>query len=96
MTEPPTPRTLLLRAATAIALWRGGMEVCTDLVMRLREGLDAMGAGPQDDLGGIAAAAQAVVEARCEADVVAFDAARCRLWAEVARYWSGQALGGRL
>ena len=93
MSGAPGPRARLVTIATAVALFRGGMDLCPDLLVRLDAVLRSIGGGPDDDLREIAGAGRALCDARLDGDVAAFDDAKMRLWRELARYWAGRALG---
>jgi len=93
MSGAPGPRARLVTIATAVALFRGGMDLCPDLLVRLDGVLRSIGGGPDDDLREIADAGRALCDARLDGDVAAFDDAKMRLWRELARYWAGRALG---
>lgn len=93
MTVLSAPCERLLSVATAVALWRGGIVDCGRLVDRLRRALiEAEHWSPELRLVGVVAASRAVVDARSCADAVAFDEAKCRLWAAVAAYWCREAM----
>ena len=92
MSGAPGPRARLVTIATAVALFRGGMDLCPDLLVRLDGVLRSIGGGPDDDLREIADAGRALCDARLDGDVAAFDDAKMRLWRELARYWAGRAI----
>ena len=92
MSGAPGPRARLVTIATAVALFRGGMDLCPDLLARLDAVLRSMGGAPDDDLHEVAGAGRALCDARLDGDVAAFDDAKMRLWRELARYWAGRAI----
>ena len=93
MSGAPGPRARRVTIATAVALFRGGMDLCPDLLVRLDSVLRSLGGAPDEDLREIAGAGRALCDARLDGDVAAFDDAKMRLWRELARYWAGRALG---
>ena len=93
MRGAPGPRARLVTTATAVALFRGGMDLCPDLLSRLDAVLRSLGGAPEEDLREVAGAGRALCDARLDGDVAAFDDAKMRLWRELARYWAGRALG---
>ncbi|EPX82083.1 hypothetical protein Salmuc_02450 [Salipiger mucosus DSM 16094] len=80
-----------MAVATAVVLHRGSMVECSDLVGALEAAVEAAGR-PTEDMHAVHEAAGAVVEARLDADLTAFDGARYRLWTALAGIWSGKAL----
>ena len=82
-----------MTTATAVALFRGGMDLCPDLLVRLDAVLRSIGGALDEDLREVAGAGRALCDARLDGDVAAFDDAKMRLWRELARYWAGRALG---
>ena len=93
MRGAPGPRARLVTTATAVALFRGGMDLCPDLLVRLDAVLRSLRGALDDDLREVACAGRALCDARLDGDVAAFDEAKLRLWRELARYWAGRALG---
>ena len=93
MSVAPGPRARLVTTATAVALFRGGMDLCPDLLVRLDAVLRSIGGALDEDLREVAGAGRALCDARLDGDVAAFDDAKMRLWRELARYWAGRALG---
>ncbi|WP_335946117.1 hypothetical protein [Salipiger bermudensis] len=92
MRNDPGPRARLVTIATAVALFRGGMDLCPDLLVRLDAVLRSLGGALDEDLREVAGAGRALCDARIDGDVSAFDEAKLRLWRELARYWAGRAI----
>ena len=92
MRGAPGPRARLVTTATAVVLFRGGMDLCPDLLVRLDAVLRSLGGALDEDLREVAGAGRALCDARIDGDVSAFDEAKLRLWRELARYWAGRAI----
>lgn len=86
------PRADFIACATALTLQGGGLTLCSRFIRRLDT---VMGTGrpmlPDDMLYSAWRAASGVIEARQQADDVAFDVSRHLLRLALAEYWAGRA-----
>ncbi|SDJ21866.1 hypothetical protein [Salipiger marinus] len=78
--------------ATALALKRGGMTLCTRLILDLDTVMGGAEPVPSEDaLLSVWQAGRRIIEARRQADDVAFDAAHHLLRLALSAYWNRRA-----